>query len=272
MKYPIAKQIHITTQNIFKPLKRGERNKATMKIVTENISMEVAMYDQLDVFDEDLFLTILSIANPEGKEFEDTKLENKVYRVNDFGYETDEKFKSINIKVSKYQLIKETKGAKPMKNHYAWLEESLKRLSRTSITIKTKHMTGSSNFLSYAFQNGEDGHEIVSITINPIYSSLFLYDAKFLSYNLQNRKKRMSIKNDAGRSLYSYLLKNMKNNEIKTYKIETFIKTIYQTEDVTKDRINSIKKGLDYIGKIDGWDIKLNENKTCTIKRNEIIE
>jgi hypothetical protein len=137
MKYPIAKMPHFTAQNIFLPISSGKRQKAvTYSFKNQNTLIEVSMFEQLDIYDEDLLTTILSFANPidTGKRAtveQEIGLENTVMKM-DNGY-IEKKLGSINIIKSKYEIIKEMKGRDPVESDYMALEKSLKRLFKTSI-------------------------------------------------------------------------------------------------------------------------------------------
>lgn len=278
MKYPIAKQIHLSAQSIFIPLPKGKRPLREIVIENKKTRLEITMPYQLDTYDEDLFLTILSMANPieTGKratEEQESGLKTDITKMND-GYK-DKKLGAINIIKSKYELIKEMKDREPVEADYQALEKSLKRLFKTSIFIETETMKGGSYFLSYAMEkspkksNKTKNAELISITINPIYSAIFLGDMNNLSYNIQNRKQRMQIESPTGRSLYSYLLKNISNKESKTYKIDTLINAVYQDENFSYDRKNTMKKALLQINELDGWSATDCKNNTFSIYRNE---
>ena len=257
VNYEIAKNHHyIHLSPLERPVRKGARKLAverTYELKDKKVKLTVSMFKELDAADIDLLITLLAIGlkssevesndSIEGKTrivekrikaettelIEYSKLKNKIQQI----------FENINnlitFKVSAYELLKElgkTKG----KANYKWLEESLKRLSHTTITIDTPLLLASTPLLYFATLKEE---QKIKITLNPINSFVILGNSQ--GYILINRKERLSLKKEVSKILHSVLISLINPKQTKKIEIDTLVKKVYKNED-TFDNLNYEKK------------------------------
>ena len=260
VNYEIAKNHHyIHLSPLERPVRKGARKLAverTYELKDKKVKLTVSMFKELDAADIDLLITLLAIGlkssevesndSIEGKTrivekrikaettelIEYSKLKNKIQQI----------FENINnlitFKVSAYELLKElgkTKG----KANYKWLEESLKRLSHTTITIDTPLLLASTPLLYFATLKEE---QKIKITLNPINSFVILGNSQ--GYILINRKERLSLKKEVSKILHSVLISLINPKQTKKIEIDTLVKKVYKNEDTFDNLDYEKKKGM----------------------------
>lgn len=257
VNYEIAKNHHyIHLSPLERPVRKGARKLAverTYKIKDKNVNLTVSMFKELDAADIDLLITLLAIGLKSTEVESNNLIEEKTQIIekritaetselieyNKLKIKIQQIFENINnlitFKISAYELLKElgkTKG----KANYKWLEESLKRLSHTTITIDTPLLLASTPLLYFAMLKEE---QKIKITLNPINSFVILGNSQ--GYILINRKERLSLKKEVSKILHSVLISLINPKQTKKIEIDTLVKKVYKNED-TFDNLNYEKK------------------------------
>ena len=295
INYEIAKNHHyIHLSPLERPVKRGARKLAverTYQIKNKNINLTVSMFKELDVADIDLLITLLAIGLKNYSETENNplisekiKLKEKKIRAETKDLIEYEKLKLkvqeifnkidnlITFKISSYELLKELGKTRGTAN-YKWLEESLQRLSQTTITIDTPLLLASTPLLYFAMLKEE---KKIKITLNPINSFVILGNKQ--GYILMNRKERLSLKRDVSKVLHSVLIYLVNTNQTKKINIDVLVKKVYKNEDKfdnltterKKELRKKIKEALKEINTLANWNIKI-EKRDAIITRNSSI-
>jgi hypothetical protein len=293
VNYEIAKNHHyIHLSPLERPVKRGARKLAverTYKIKDKKINLTVSMFKELDAADIDLLITLLAIGLKNQSETENNPLIKEMIEIKEKRIKTNttselieyEKLKIkiqeifdkidslITFKISGYELLQEldkTTG----KANYKWLEESLKRLSHTTITIDTPLLLASTPLLYFTMLKEE---KKIKITLNPINSFVILGNSQ--GYILINRKERLSLKKEVSKILHSVLISLINHKQTKKIEIDTLVKKVYKNEDSfdnfdyqkKKDMRKKIKEALKEIDSLlKNWKITI-DRKFATISR-----
>jgi len=274
INYPIAKNhqiIQILPQ--FKPIKRGARKKGVeRKYISRDgkSSAIIRMFKELDIADQDLLLTILAIALPISRgDVINKNSQNYSHlwkNLNIKPKEMIENLATIMITTTPYELLKELNKSKGQAN-YNWLFESLVRLANTTIEFKTPEFRGSTNLISYYF---DENTEKLNIAINPVNAIVLMNDKK--GYIFNNRIERLQLKNDTAKALHSVLLTLIDNNQTKSFNYEILIEKVYlenfETMNINerKNSKRTIKKALEKINELANWEIRM-DKKFVSIKR-----
>jgi len=254
--------------SIFKPIKRGARSKAVEidYIFKNGNKVQVWMFKQLDIGDQDLFLGIISLIseyeqgtvitnNPQN---EVTKILRTKLQLNNNLFELP----VLKLEVTIHKLLK-TLNKWDGNRNYKWVLESLERLSRCGISYDTDKYTGNSNLISYEVNKDT---KTVHIAINPISAAVFLNNDKYVVHNLQNRYQ---LKLDAAKALQSYLNRFVRFNQSKVFYIDTLINGVYgeTTKEERKNRRRIIIKAIEEL-KVNGeYEFKEGLNNSYLIKR-----
>jgi hypothetical protein len=293
VNYEIAKNHHyIHLSPLERPVKRGARKLAverTYKIKDKKINLTVSMFKELDAADIDLLITLLAIGLKNQSETENNPLIKEMIEIKEKRIKTNttselieyEKLKIkiqeifdkidslITFKISGYELLQEL-GKTTGKANYKWLEESLKRLSHTTITIDTPLLLASTPLLYFAMLKEE---KKIKITLNPINSFVILGNSQ--GYILINRKERLSLKKEVSKILHSVLISLINHKQTKKIEIDTLVKKVYKNEDSfdnfdyqkKKDMRKKIKEALKEIDSLlKNWKITI-DRKFATISR-----
>jgi hypothetical protein len=293
VNYEIAKNHHyIHLSPLERPVKRGARKLAverTYKIKDKKINLTVSMFKELDAADIDLLITLLAIGLKNQSETENNPLIKEMIEIKEKRIKTNttselieyEKLKIkiqeifdkidslITFKISGYELLQEL-GKTTGKANYKWLEESLKRLSHTTITIDTPLLLASTPLLYFAMLKEE---KKIKITLNPINSFVILGNNQ--GYILINRKERLSLKKEVSKILHSVLISLINHKQTKKIEIDTLVKKVYKNEDSfdnfdyqkKKDMRKKIKEALKEIDSLlKNWKITI-DRKFATISR-----
>ena len=275
INYPLAKQDHLIQQlPQFRIIKRGARQKGVERFYQtkdKKTSVNIRMFKELDIADQDLLLAILAIAfvTNRGNELSN---ESKRYQELWSRLETEgifAKWNTLCIETSYYELLNELnkpQGGSGQK----WIDESLKRLVGTNIFIETEEFKGGSNFVSYYIDKQT---KKIHIAINPVSAVVLLGDKK--GFILHNRKERLTLNTTPARALYSILVGMVNQKKSKTLSIPMLIEKMHfiEWEEATtqqrKDLKKSFKVAIAEINKLKEWKIKDNLNNTITIIRGQ---
>lgn len=202
--------------SIFRPVKRGRRRVGVKhNFDSKGSKVAIEMAEELDVADQDLMIGLFAIArskefgtlalgetawhDEEGKEKSVQESMNIELGVFQFGTIPSEHLRSIQISISKYELLKEL-GRAQGGREYESLTKSLKRLSSTTYHHDGERWRGSFSMLSF-LEDKESEHLL--ITINPIASYAIRKDEE--GYVLQHRGERGKLKSEEARVLHSIL-------------------------------------------------------------------
>ena len=273
INYPIAKNhqiIQILPQ--FKPIKRGARKKGIERLYSSKdgkYKAKIKMFKELDIADQDLLLTVLSIALPvkRGSIINEDTQHQDLWKKLAIKQDSNQEIASIMIETTPYELLKELNKSTG-KRDYQWLLESLERLADTSLFFDTPEFIGSTNLLSF-YMHKET--KKLFIAINPLNALVLMNDKK--GYILNNRIERLQLKSDVAKALHSVLLILIDNRQSKTFSLDIFIEKVYlspineMTSQARKDARRSIKNAFAKIDNLKNWNITINPNKTVTIKR-----
>jgi len=291
VNYEIAKNHHyIHLSPLERPVKRGARKLAverTYNLKDTKVKLTVSMFKELDAADIDLLITLLAIGLKSTKVESNNLIEEKIQiiekritaetseliKYNKLKIKIQQIFQNIDnlitFKISSYELLNElgkTKG----KANYKWLEESLKRLSHTTITIDTPLLLASTPLLYFAMLKEE---KKIKVTLNPINSFVILGNSQ--GYILINRKERLSLKKEVSKILHSVLISLINPKKTKKIEIDTLVKRVYKNKDIfdnldyekKKEMRKKIKEALKEIdASLENWKIKI-DRKIAIINR-----
>jgi len=274
INYPIAKNhqiIQILPQ--FKPIKRGARKKGIERLYSSKdgkYKAKIKMFKELDIADQDLLLTVLSIALPvkRGAIINEDTQHQDLWKKLAIKQDSNQEIASIMIETTPYELLKELNKSTG-KRDYQWLLESLERLADTSLFFDTPEFIGSTNLLSF-YMHKET--KKLHIAINPLNAIVLMNDKK--GYILNNRIERLRLRSDVAKALHSVLLTLVDIHQSKTFSLDIFIEKVYliqideMSSQAKKDAKRSIKAAFNKINELDKWEVILNDNKTVTIKRS----
>lgn len=273
INYPLAKQDHLIQQlPQFRIIKRGARQKGVERFYQtkdKKTSVTIQMFKELDIADQDLLLCILSIALAIDR---GNILSGHSTKHQDLWKELDAKgifarWNTLCIETSYYELLNELNKPHGGTGH-RWIDNSLDRLTGTSIRIETEDFKGGSNFISY-FVNKKTGK--IHIAINPVSAVVLLGDKK--GFILHNRKERLALSTAPARALYSILVGLVNQKKSKTLSIPMLIEKMHFIEWKTtttqqrKDLKKSFNAAAEQINKLKRWNIRNNQNNTITIIR-----
>ncbi len=257
VNYEIAKNHHyIHLSPLERPVRRGARKLAVERIYElkdKKVKLSVSMFKELDAADIDLLITLLAIGLKSSEVESNNSIEEKTQIVekrikaetaelieyNKLKIKIQQIFENIDnlitFKISTYELLKEL-GKSKGKANYKWLEEALKRLSHTTITIDTPLLLASTPLLYFAILKEE---QKIKVTLNPINSFVILGNSQ--GYILVNRRERLSLKKEVSKILHSVLISLINPKQTKKIEIDTLVKKVYKNED-TFDNLNYEKK------------------------------
>ena len=257
VNYEIAKNHHyIHLSPLERPVRRGARKLAVERIYElkdKKVKLSVSMFKELDAADIDLLITLLAIGLKSSEVESNDSIEGKTRIVekrikaetaelieyNKLKIKIQQIFENIDnlitFKISTYELLKEL-GKSKGKANYKWLEEALKRLSHTTITIDTPLLLASTPLLYFAILKEE---QKIKVTLNPINSFVILGNSQ--GYILVNRRERLSLKKEVSKILHSVLISLINPKQTKKIEIDTLVKKVYKNED-TFDNLNYEKK------------------------------
>jgi hypothetical protein len=255
--------------SIFKPIKRGAREKAVeINYKYSNGSeIKIKMFKQLDISDQDLFLAIVSLMSEHSK--------GKLGKQNSTNLITQDLREKLELKdmlfdlpilrlqTTIYKLLNII--GKTINNiNYKWCLQALERLGDCSIWYKTDRYTGHSNLLSYSIDNRT---KEIHIAINPVSASVYLANDKYVIHNLQ---ERYTLKIDASKALLSYLNRQLTPGQTRDFYIDTLVNNIYgETEDnaTQRDRRRTIKKAIEELKTKKEYFFDFGMNEILKIKR-----
>jgi len=293
VNYEIAKNHHyIHLSPLERPVRRGARKLAverTYELKDKKVKLTVSMFKELDAADIDLLITLLAIGLKNKEVESNNSIEEKTQIIekkikaemaelieyNKLKVKIQQIFENIDslitFKISAYELLKElgkTRGAV----NYKWLEDSLKRLSHTTITIDTPLLLASTPLLYFALLKEE---KKIKITLNPINSFAVLGNSQ--GYILINRKERLTLKKEVSKILHSVLISLINPSQTKKLEIDMLVKKVYKNEDTFNDldyakkkemrkKIKEALKEIDIL--LENWNITINR-KDAIISRNK---
>ena len=263
LNYPIAYINHIL-QNapFFKPVQKGKReiNLIINHKYSNGDSMTIFAQEQLDIKDEDLFLSILAITYIS---FRGTLIDSssELYKDLNSNFET---MKSIKITTTRYELLKELNISPQSTTSIKWVEASLNRLRSTKFILNTNKLDGEymSRLISFKISTTSSNTKIIEIALNTYICNNFL-QSNILKGGIipHNMQERMSLKKEISRALHSYLnaLVNVKKSRL--FNINTLVEKLYRVDINTINKYNkskkrkSIKDGLVEINNLELWEI-----------------
>jgi hypothetical protein len=214
--------------------------------------LEVAMFEQLDAADQDLFLAILSLCHA-GEQIDADDLLDSDGHIRGMP--------AIQIETSGYELLKRS-GRRTGGKDRLWLAQSLKRLSRTSLSFSGQKSEWSVNLLNYSFKKREDGRiEKVSIFVNPIAALVFTGGAS-VGYIRHSLSDRLSLHGEVAKLLHAYLVGLVRRGTKRVFDLDTLVDRVYsepaQTERALRKRKTEIRNALKLINSIAGWRVEIN--------------
>jgi len=276
--YPIAKNHQIIQLSpIFRPIRRGARKKGIEKIYTSKdgeTKVKIKMFKELDIADQDLLLAILAIALPIERGIVIDKNSNnyKILLEKLNIKNTNTTFiQTLMIETTAHELLKELGKTSTGKSNYKWLNESLERLSDTTLFLETKDFIGNTNLISFNVEKTKKNNKIY-IALNPLNALVLLNDKK--GYILNNRKERLLLKSDVAKALHAVILTLLDNKQSKIFKLSTLIEKVYLEKyenlnnNQRKNYKRAIKKALEEIkNNLKSFNIEIFDNNTVKISR-----
>jgi len=276
--YPIAKNHQIIQLSpIFRPIRRGARKKGIEKIYISKdgeTKAKIKMFKELDIADQDLLLAILAIALPIERGIVIDKNSNnyKILLEKLNIKNTNTTFiQTLMIETTAHELLKELGKTSTGKSNYKWLNESLERLSDTTLFLETKDFIGNTNLISFNVEKTKKNNKIY-IALNPLNALVLLNDKK--GYILNNRKERLLLKSDVAKALHAVILTLLDNKQSKIFKLSTLIEKVYLEKyenlnnNQRKNYKRAIKKALEEIkNNLKSFNIEIFDNNTVKISR-----
>ena len=276
--YPIAKNHQIIQLSpIFRPIRRGARKKGIEKIYISKdgeTKAKIKMFKELDIADQDLLLAILAIALPIERGIVIDKNSNnyKILLEKLNIKNTNTTFiQTLMIETTAHELLKELGKTSTGKSNYKWLNESLERLSDTTLFLETKDFIGNTNLISFHIEKTKKNNKIY-IALNPLNALVLLNDKK--GYILNNRKERLLLKSDVAKALHAVILTLLDNKQSKIFKLSTLIEKVYLEKyenlnnNQRKNYKRAIKKALEEIkNNLKSFNIEIFDNNTVKISR-----
>lgn len=267
IKFPVARNHPILhAAPTFRPIRRGRRRTGLVKSYsTPKGTLEISMFYELDIADQDLMLAIFAIARAQsrGKLIEANNEENELLT----GLELDlvgtedipvHEMPSLQIAVTRYELLTELE--RPDNNTaYAWLEMALNRLSKVGFFYSGAMWSGSFNMINWS-SNNNSGQ--IKIIINPISSRSIMIDND--GYINIHRKERHSLTSDDEKALHSSLCGLVSPGTKRTLLIDTLSDRVYATYDdettsnMVRLRRGKMKAAAASVGDLRGWNIAIN--------------
>lgn len=255
--------------SIFKPVKRGAREKAVeINYKYKNGSeIKIKMFKQLDISDQDLFLAIVSLMS-EFSKGKTGKQDSTDLITQDLRTKLELKdmlfdLPILKLKTTVYKLL-DVIGKGKSKIDYKWCLEALERLGDCSIWYRTDRYIGHSNLLSYSI---DDKTKEITIGLNPVSASVYLANDKYVIHNLQ---ERYTLKIDASKALLSYLNRMIIPGQARDFYIDTLVVGVYgESEDnaTQRDRRRTIKKAIEELETKKEYSFTFGMNGTLKIKR-----
>lgn len=273
--------------DIFTPVSRGRRKKAVeWKKEVGETKVTIAMFNQLDIADQDLLLCILAMGRTVVKtfeaqsdylitdEFSDTKQKKLITELeatftkkdgamlkpsNRSSFSVDQ-LPALVITTNAYQILSDLNRTLNGAN-YKWLDESLTRLSRTSFELEDKrYKYGGSRLLSY--MTDKDTKEI-TITLNAL--SAHSVWAENGDYIYSDRRERHALQTDLARSLHDKLCARVRGGEKdRRFYIDSLLLSIFNDDDpattakqTVTTRRSSFKKATEEINGLPLWFAKV---------------
>jgi hypothetical protein len=234
------------------------------------------MGNQLDIADQDIFLSILVLVSQQKIGFvapqeTTSQIDIELKKLlNLDGFLLKLNFMSIEIKL--YNLLK---IANKTVSNYKFAEDSLKRLSRCSLYFCTDKYSGSTNLLSFYRDITKNTY---FIAINPIVATVFLQGDRYV---LHNMNERFQFKTDTTKAIHSYLSRTININEYSIVNIDNIYNSIYsKSSELNKEQLSPktisnrksiIKKSLEEIGKHDEFTVEISLNKAYKILRKDVL-
>jgi len=277
--------------NCFKTTRRGSAPKGIkIEYTKKNAStsvIEVSMFEQLDIKDQDLFLLLLAIAlntKPLSSETEIKKWEELIKYLNITGTYEEDIVKTIET--TAYNLLKLLRKSAG-KNNYKWLYKSLEKLSKTNISKKEVEKDNNGKINSVRFIGGFSLIAVfyeynktkkvdkIKILLNPLSTKVFLenFEGGFRPINLS---ERFSLTTDTAKEVH-YNLSILVNQGKKQYKLkeQTLIERLagvnynqLSPKEISNYR-NKINKSINEINNLASWEItKTGDNFIITHKKN----
>lgn len=277
--------------DIFTPISRGRRKKAVeWKKQVGDTTVTIAMFNQLDIADQDLLLCILAMARTVVKTFEGELNQTKDYFIVNEGDSDKEKkliteleatftkkdgamlkpsnrsnfsidqLPALVITTKGYQILNDL-GRSTSGVDYKWLDDALTRLSRTSFELEDKrYKYGGSRLLSYMID--KETKEI-TITLNAL--SAHSVWAENGDYIYSDRRERHALKTDLARSLHDKLCARVRVGEKdRRFYVDNLLLSIYNDDDpaslpkqTVSTRRASCKKASDEINTLPLWSAKI---------------
>ncbi len=250
---------------VFTPVKRGRRAKAVIRSYSnkqETKTLEVAMFEQLDAADQDLFLAILSFCGDGEQRAADELL----------GADGHIKgMPSIEVEVSAYELLKRA-GRQTGGRDRRWLAQALLRLSRTSMRFNGEKAEWGVNLLNYSFEKDEFGNPAgVRVWVNPIAAMVFT-GGQQVSYIRHSLNDRLALPSEAAKVLHGYLVGMIRPGESRVFEIGTLVERVYPdsapSESAQKWRVKEVRKAVRAIGDLKGWKVDLGRGR-CLVCRTK---
>jgi len=271
LKYPVARThqfIHHAPQ--FRPVQRGARRKGLLRRYESQDGkkyLEIALFAELDVADQDLLLCLLAMLFPEHKGNvisevpnhpvnmilrDNLNLEGSVLPMNTLGAQT-----------TAYELLTEL-GRRTGKSDYDWLEASLGRLARVNFKYRDNTSVSSFNLMSWSAQIDTETNRMTNIrfVVNPVSAQAVLStpdDKDSQGYFLCHRGERAQLKSEESRALHNVLCGLVMPGKKRSLNVDMLADKVYArydeelTDDMVKYRRKAIIGALNAIDALEYW-------------------
>ncbi len=244
---------------VFIPVKRGRRAKAVLRKYSnkdKTKNLEVAMFEQLDVADQDLFLATLSFCGDGEQGTADELLDADGFIKG---------MPSIKVEVTAYELLRRS-GRQTGGKDRRWLAQSLRRLSHTGMRFEGEKAEWGVNLLNYSFVKDDfDNPSHVRVWINPIAAMVFT-GGQQVSYIRHSLIDRLALPSEAAKVLHGYLVGMIRAGGSRVFEIGTLVDRVYPdpapSERASRKRRTEVRSALKSIGDLHGWTVEVERDKT----------
>ena len=256
---------------IFTPKSRKHERQRGIRVIKKfegGAKLEIRIFNELDISDQDLFLTLLVMASDPQQEkvYQDSdKLQNmkidlqgEVKRTTNsiqkivtkkFDYQKQKEIykqeqktvpnayklseiPAIEIKATRNEIIGRL-GKGVGNRQYKWLQESLKRLAGVNIYFEGEYGGGSFHLLSFSHYAKTDDRKY-HIRINPLSAlPLLANDVRYIGVDLKNRSQ---LKSETAKAVHYYLSGAVRKKEQLKLYIDTIVQYIYPVYHITEKK------------------------------------
>jgi len=257
IRYPAARLqrvMHAAPQ--FRPIRRGDRRHEILRSheCRNGDRVNIAIFDELDIADQDVFLCFLAMARAKNRgivitnepKSADTQALRGALKLNWYAATQD----VVVIRSTLYEILVEVGRATDQRS-YQWLKKSIIRLSCVSFVYEGEQRWAF-NLLSVSGIDAGDNEEL-SICINPLSTRAIIGDAG--GYTLVHRGERMQLETAEAKALHCVLCGLVDMGAERVLRVDMLANKVYSRYDeeinsavIRRRRKNIIDAGIQLAG------------------------